>query len=238
LGSLLERFFSDKVHVLGESSNVKHGVSLIHKFQPQLVFLDIELRGVNGFDLLDQFEEPRSFEVVFTTAHKEHAIKAIRRGAFDYILKPISLDNLSEMLNRLEGFLSAKNKVENAAFRGTQPFHTDSKINPKLSIPVSKGYNLENKENILYCEGMINYTKIYLASGKEVVLAKTLKSMTLLLGENFFRIHKSYLVNTDYIVKYSRSDGFKITLANNTVLEVSHRNRDKLLLMMKSKSKK
>jgi two-component system LytT family response regulator len=83
---------------------------------------------------------------------------------------------------------------------------------------------------------MVNYTRIYLASGKVIVLAKTLKSMALLLGDRFCRIHKSYLVNTDYIVKYSRSEGFKITLVNNTVLEVSHRNNDKLLLMMKSKS--
>lgn len=236
LASLLEQFFSDKVNILGEASNVKHGISLIQKYQPQLVFLDIELRGINGFDLFNHFEEPRSFEVVFTTAHKEHAISAIRRGAFDYILKPIALNDLSDMFLRLEGFLSAKNKMENAVFNETKQDQSNLNINTKFSVPISNGFNLENKENILYCEGMVNYTKIYLASGKDIVLAKTLKSMTLLLGNRFCRIHKSYLVNIDYIIKYSRSDGFKITLINNTVLEVSHRNNDKLLLMLKSKS--
>ena len=82
--SLLEQFFGNKINILGEASNVKQGISLIQKYQPQLVFLDIQLRGVTGFDLFNHFEEPRSFEVVFTTAHKEHAIKAIRSGAFDY----------------------------------------------------------------------------------------------------------------------------------------------------------
>jgi len=236
LASLLEQFFSDKVNILGEASNVKYGISLIQKYQPQLVFLDIELRGINGFDLFNHFEEPRSFEVVFTTAHKEHAISAIRRGAFDYILKPIALNDLSDMFLRLEGFLSAKNKMENAVFNETKQDQSNLNINTKFSVPISNGFNLENKENILYCEGMVNYTKIYLASGKDIVLAKTLKSMTLLLGNRFCRIHKSYLVNIDYIIKYSRSDGFKITLINNTVLEVSHRNNDKLLLMLKSKS--
>jgi len=236
LASLLEQFFSDKVNILGEASNVKHGISLIQKYQPQLVFLDIELRGINGFDLFNHFEEPRSFEVVFTTAHKEHAISAIRRGAFDYILKPIALNDLSDMFLRLEGFLNAKNKNENAIINETKQDQSNLKINTKFSVPISNGFNLENKENILYCEGMVNYTKIYLASGKDIVLAKTLKSMTLLLGNRFCRIHKSYLVNIDYIIKYSRSDGFKITLINNTVLEVSHRNNDKLLLMLKSKS--
>ena len=236
LASLLEQFFSDKVNILGEASNVKHGISLIQKYQPQLVFLDIELRGINGFDLFNHFEEPRSFEVVFTTAHKEHAISAIRRGAFDYILKPIALNDLSDMFLRLEGFLNAKNKNENAIINETKQDQSNLKINTKFSVPISNGFNLENKENILYCEGMVNYTKIYLASGKDIVLAKTLKSMTLLLGNRFCRIHKSYLVNIDYIIKYSRSDGYKITLINNTVLEVSHRNNDKLLLMLKSKS--
>ncbi|MEY3323157.1 MAG: hypothetical protein RLZZ417_2740 [Bacteroidota bacterium] len=236
LTSLLEQFFSDKVNILGEASNVKHGISLIQKYQPQLVFLDIELRGINGFDLFNHFEEPRTFEVVFTTAHKEHAIKAIRRGAFDYILKPISLNDLTEMLKRLEVFLSSKAKIENSALDETEQNDSNLKLNTKLPVPISSGYSLENKENILYCEGMVNYTRIYLASGKVIVLAKTLKSMALLLGDRFCRIHKSYLVNTDYIVKYSRSEGFKITLVNNTVLEVSHRNNDKLLLMMKSKS--
>lgn len=236
LASLLEQFFSDKVNILGEASNVKYGISLIQKYQPQLVFLDIELRGINGFDLFNHFEEPRSFEVVFTTAHKEHAISAIRRGAFDYILKPIALNDLSDMFLRLEGFLNAKNKNENAIINETKQDQSNLNINTKFSVPISNGFNLENKENILYCEGMVNYTKIYLASGKDIVLAKTLKSMTLLLGNRFCRIHKSYLVNIDYIIKYSRSDGFKITLINNTVLEVSHRNNDKLLLMLKSKS--
>jgi len=233
LTSLLEQFFGDKVNVLGEASNVKHGVSLIHKYQPQLVFLDIELRGINGFDLFNHFEEPRSFEVVFTTAHKDHAIKAIRRGAFDYILKPIALNDLSEMLKRLQNHFISKQQT-NVLPEANPELEESSILKNKLIIPTPSGYTFENKDLILYCEGMINYTKIYLTSGKELIMAKTLKSIELILGDNFCRIHKSYLVNKNHILKYSRSNGYKITLINNMVLEVSFRNNEKVLQILKN----
>lgn len=206
--SLLEQFFGDKIHILGEASNVKQGVSLIQKYQPQLVFLDIQLRGVSGFDLFNYFEEPRSFEVVFTTAHKEHAIKAIRSGAFDYILKPIAINDLSDMLKRLESHLAAKTK-ETVKVKVSAEVENISKQTSKLVIPIANGYSLENKDLIIYCEGMGNYTKIYLTTGKELTMAKTLKAIELLLGDHFCRIHKSYLVNSSHILRYSRSNGYK-----------------------------
>ena len=230
--SLLEQFFGNKINILGEASNVKQGVSLIQKYQPQLVFLDIQLRGLTGFDLFNHFEEPRSFEVVFTTAHKEHAIKAIRSGAFDYILKPIAINDLSDMLKRLEVHLSTKSK-ETAKAMPTAEDENTTKQTSKLVIPTANGYSLENKELIIYCEGMGNYTKIYLSTGKEMIMSKTLKTIELSLGDSFCRIHKSYLVNNNHILRYSRSNGYKITLTNDTVLDVSYRNNEKVLQILK-----
>jgi two-component system LytT family response regulator len=230
--SLLEQFFGDKINILGEASNVKQGVSLIQKYQPQLVFLDIQLRGLTGFDLFNHFEEPRSFEVVFTTAHKEHAIKAIRSGAFDYILKPIAINDLSDMLKRLEVHLSTKSKETAKAMPAAEDENT-TKHTSKLVIPTANGYSLENKELIIYCEGMGNYTKIYLSTGKEMIMSKTLKTIELSLGDSFCRIHKSYLVNNNHILRYSRSNGYKITLTNDTVLDVSYRNNEKVLQILK-----
>jgi two-component system LytT family response regulator len=230
--SLLEQFFGNKINILGEASNVKQGVSLIQKYQPQLVFLDIQLRGLTGFDLFNHFEEPRSFEVVFTTAHKEHAIKAIRSGAFDYILKPIAIDDLSDMLKRLEVHLNTK-IMETAKAMPAKEDENSTKQNSKLVIPTANGYSLENKELIIYCEGMGNYTKIYLTTGKEMIMSKTLKSIELSLGDSFCRIHKSYLVNNNHILRYSRSNGYKITLTNDTVLDVSYRNNEKVLQILK-----
>ena len=230
--SLLEQFFGNKINILGEASNVKQGISLIQKYQPQLVFLDIQLRGVTGFDLFNHFEEPRSFEVVFTTAHKEHAIKAIRSGAFDYILKPIAIDDLSDMLNKLEIHLNTKMKETSKAMP-SEVVENISKQTSKLVIPTQNGYSLENKELIIYCEGMGNYTKIYLTTGKEMTMAKTLKTIELLLGDNFCRIHKSYLVNINHILRYSRSNGYKITMTNDTMLDVSYRNNEKVLQILK-----
>ena len=230
--SLLEQFFGNKINILGEASNVKQGVSLIQKYQPQLVFLDIQLRGLTGFDLFNHFEEPRSFEVVFTTAHKEHAIKAIRSGAFDYILKPIAINDLSDMLKRLEVHLSTKSKETAKAMPSAEDENT-IKQTSKLVIPTANGYSLENKELIIYCEGMGNYTKIYLSTGKEMIMSKTLKTIELSLGDSFCRIHKSYLVNNNHILRYSRSNGYKITLTNDTVLDVSYRNNEKVLQILK-----
>ena len=230
--SLLEQFFGNKINILGEASNVKQGVSLIQKYQPQLVFLDIQLRGLTGFDLFNHFEEPRSFEVVFTTAHKEHAIKAIRSGAFDYILKPIAINDLSDMLKRLEVHLSTKSK-ETAKPTSSAEDENTTKQTSKLVIPTANGYSLENKELIIYCEGMGNYTKIYLSTGKEMIMSKTLKTIELSLGDSFCRIHKSYLVNNNHILRYSRSNGYKITLTNDTVLDVSYRNNEKVLQILK-----
>lgn len=230
--SLLEQFFGNKINILGEASNVKQGVSLIQKYQPQLVFLDIQLRGLTGFDLFNHFEEPRSFEVVFTTAHKEHAIKAIRSGAFDYILKPIAINDLSDMLKRLEVHLSTKSKETAKAMPAAEDENT-TKQTSKLVIPTANGYSLENKELIIYCEGMGNYTKIYLTTGKEMIMSKTLKTIELSLGDSFCRIHKSYLVNNNHILRYSRSNGYKITLTNDTVLDVSYRNNEKVLQILK-----
>lgn len=230
--SLLEQFFGNKINILGEASNVKQGVSLIRKYQPQLVFLDIQLRGLTGFDLFNHFEEPRSFEVVFTTAHKEHAIKAIRSGAFDYILKPIAINDLSDMLKRLEVHLSTKSKETAKAMPSAEDENT-TKQTSKLVIPTANGYSLENKELIIYCEGMGNYTKIHLSTGKEMIMSKTLKTIELSLGDSFCRIHKSYLVNNNHILRYSRSNGYKITLTNDTVLDVSYRNNEKVLQILK-----
>lgn len=230
--SLLEQFFGNKINILGEASNVKQGVSLIQKYQPQLVFLDIQLRGVTGFDLFNHFEEPRSFEVVFTTAHKEHAIKAIRSGAFDYILKPIAIDDLSDMLKRLEVHLNT-NMKETAKAILSEEVENISKQTGKLVIPTPNGYSLENKDLIIYCEGMGNYTKIYLTTGKEMIMSKTLKTIQLSLGDNFCRIHKSYLVNKNHILRYSRSNGYKIILTNDAVLDVSYRNNEKVLQILK-----
>ena len=230
--SLLEQFFGNRINILGEASNVKQGVSLIRKYQPQLVFLDIQLRGLTGFDLFNHFEEPRSFEVVFTTAHKEHAIKAIRSGAFDYILKPIAINDLSDMLKRLEVHLSTKSKETAKAMPSSEDENT-TKQTSKLVIPTANGYSLENKELIIYCEGMGNYTKIHLSTGKEMIMSKTLKTIELSLGDSFCRIHKSYLVNNNHILRYSRSNGYKITLTNDTVLDVSYRNNEKVLQILK-----
>jgi two-component system LytT family response regulator len=233
--SLLEQFFGDKINILGEASNVKQGISLIQKYQPQLVFLDIQLRGVTGFDLFNHFEEPRSFEVVFTTAHKEHAIKAIRSGAFDYILKPIAINDLSDMLNRLEIHLNTKMKETSKAMP-SEEVENVSKQTSKLVIPTPNGYSLENKDLIIYCEGMGNYSKIYLSTGKEMIMSKTLKAIELLLGDNFCRIHKSYLVNVNHILRYSRSNGYKITMTNDSVLDVSYRNNEAVLQILKKMS--
>jgi two-component system LytT family response regulator len=139
------------------------------------------------------------------------------------------------MLNRLKHHINANLQQHTPAI-SDEKADTVMLAKNKLIISTSSGYSMEDKSLILYCEGMGNYSKLYMNTGKEIIIAKTLKSLELSLGENFCRIHKSYLVNIEHILRYSRSNGYKITLTNNTILEVSHRNNERVLQIFKKTS--
>ena len=235
LQKIIERYFNDKISIVFLASNVQEGVMAINKYNPKLVFLDIEMPGENGFKLFDYFNY-YNFEVIFTTAYKQYAIDAIKYSALDYLLKPINYIDLKEVLKRLENKkeqLSPNAQIETFLAN----MNTNSAEFNKIALPTIEGYELERVNNIVYCQAEENYTKIVTNRDEIIMVAKTLKNIETLLPEKmFFRIHKSYLVNLNYIKSYSKVHGYKITLENGVKLDVATRRNDEFLRALTRKN--
>jgi len=226
LQAMLERYFIDKIKVIESVESVKEGVFAIHKHHPDLVFLDIEMPGENGFKLFDYFDNI-PFSLIFVTAYQNFAIDAIKVAALDYILKPVSYTDLQTAITLYE-----KKKVKGISQEHIEIFLNS--LNPlpdskgKVALPTFTGYQLEKVNAIMYCEADQNYTKIFINRGETILVSKPISYLEEILPEDtFFRIHKSHLVNLNYIKSYNRTEGFQITLDDGTILDVAtRRNQD------------
>jgi two-component system LytT family response regulator len=228
LAKIIERYFSTKIKILFSADSVKEGVFAINKHNPDLVFLDIEMPEENGFKLFDYFDI-YNFEVIFTTAYKQYAIDAIKFAALDYLLKPINFIDLRDVLTRLEKKQSkTSNNAQIEAFLSN--VNNDPGNFNKIALPTLDGYQLEKVNNIVYCQAEESYCKIFTNRNEVILVARTLKNIEELLPEEvFFRIHKSHLVNMNYIKSYSKTDGYKIKLENGVELDVATRRNDEFL---------
>ena len=225
---IVQRYLPEKLKVVALAGSVKEGVYAIHKFRPDIVFLDIEMPEENGFKLFDYFEAI-FFEVVFLTAFKNYAIKAIRFSAFDYLLKPLDYTELSELIDRYEKKRrSDNNQIKIQALLSNITIGAD--IGSKIALPTLTGYQMEKINHIIYCEAAENYTKIYTIRGDSFLVSRTLKIVEEMLpSEYFFRIHKSYLVNMNFVKSYNRSEGHKILLENGVELEIATRRNEEFV---------
>lgn len=225
LKKIIDRFLSDKITVVGMAETVKEGVYLIKEKEPALVFLDIEMPNESGFKLFEYFDDI-NFEIVFTTAYRQYAIDAFKYSAIDYLLKPINYLDLEETINRVETKRRSNTKDLRAKTLVNNLKSTAESFN-KIALPTLEGYQLEKVTNIVYCEADENYTKLYTIQGTSILVTKTLKAMEELLQiDIFFRIHKSYLVNLNYIKSYSKTEGYRVTLENGVVLDVATRRNE------------
>ncbi|MCD4834765.1 MAG: LytTR family DNA-binding domain-containing protein [Bacteroidales bacterium] len=228
LAKIIERYFNTKVKILQLVDSVKEGVFAINKHHPDIVFLDIEMPEENGFKLFDYFDI-YDFEVIFTTAYKQYAIDAIKFAALDYLLKPINYIDLRDVLVRLEKKQSKSSNTDQIeAFLSN--INSDPGNFTKIALPTMDGFQLEKVNKIVYCQAEENYCKIFTNRNEAILVARTLKNIEELLpDEIFFRIHKSYLVNMNYIKSYSKTDGYRIILENGTELDVATRRNEEFL---------
>jgi len=228
LHKLLNRYFPKKIIVLETCDSVQTGVQAINKHQPELVFLDIQMPNENGFGLFKYFNKV-DFEVVFTTAYKDYAIDAIRHSALDYLLKPINFIDLLSTVKRYEEDKNNKNQQERISML-LENMSSDNGSYNKIALPTKNGYELLKINNIIYCQSDSNYCKVKCLDGKEFLMSKTLKFIEELLNNNLFiRIHKSYLVNLNYVVKFDKVDELTVTLTNGEQLPVSIRKKEQFL---------
>lgn len=202
-------------------------IYLIPQWKPHLLFLDIEMPAMNGFDLLSKISEV-DFPVIFTTAYDKYAIKAIRYSAFDYLLKPIDKEEVKLTFDRFLsnhiGVLSyspalVDNLIHNLKATKTGLF--------KLALSTNEGVHLLHANEILYCEGVGNYTRFHLVKSGPVLVSKTIKEYEeLLVDHSFLRVHKSYVVNLSHVIKYDK-EGF-LTMSNGVTVAISRRKKDEL----------
>jgi len=224
LSKLIEQNCND-VKIIGMAESAKEGIELIKKLAPQLVFLDVKMPNQNGFQMLEEIGDI-NFDVIFTTAYEEFAIKAFRCSALDYLTKPISPKLLVESINRYreKQVIELKQQRFEVLFENT---HNPIDAFNKIAIPTSTGLTMLNVSNIIYCKGEGNYTNIHLLNGdKPILSSKTLKYYEELLPETiFFRVHKSTLLNLNMVKQYFKTEGNTAIMVNGDEIEVSERNK-------------
>lgn len=225
LASYLNKYCPD-VEVCGFGENVATGLAAIKTHKPDVIFLDIEMPYGNGFDLLDQVGEV-TFETIFVTAFSNYAIQALNQSAAYYLLKPINIDELIKAVEKIKHERTLKQTPGHAQVlldnlrKGNQQ---------KIMLPTLEGFEIITIQSILYCEAEDNFTKFFLDAGSPLLICKTLKYFEdILTSHRFVRIHRSYLINPDYVIRYTKGKGGMVTMKNNKELEISPAKKDDFL---------
>ncbi len=235
LEKMLKRYFPNKFHICKTCENIDDAVIAIEEHQPDLIFLDIQMPNKNGFELFKEIKEI-NFEVIFTTAHSEYAIDAIKRSALDYLLKPINYIDLLGAVNRFE----QKNKKENQETQLSiliENIDSGDTSHKKIAIATETGFEFVKFNSIIYLEAQNNYTKFYLTNGANITTSKTLKHFEEILpSELFFRIHKSYLVNMNFVKRFTKGDEQFVELITGQKLPVSIRKKDEFISVITKKT--
>jgi two-component system LytT family response regulator len=221
------------LELVGEASTVTDCLILIKERQPDLVFLDIQLMGESGFDLLDRLNDSKiDISVVFLTAFDNYAINAFRYHAADYLLKPASKESILNTLKHLEG-----KRVADLSYKLLRE-QSKKENYRRLIIPTNSSLEFVPLQDVIFCEADNSYTKVY-TKEKEYLISKTLKSVEAMLDpDEFYRIHSSYTINLAYLKKYVRGAGGQAFLTNGKTLSVSSRRKEGFLRAVKNYTSK
>lgn len=231
LKAILADYFDD-IQVIGEADDLNSSIQLLEKVNPDLVFLDIELGLNTGIELLSLVKNP-SFEVVFITAYEDYAAKAFRTIATDYLLKPIDIDELREAILKVKQKIFAKVSQKLMLESATVSNISDNGGNLKISS--TDGIEIIPFKDILYLKSINYYTNIILVNGKEIITSKHLKDYEeQLKNYKFFRIHNSYIINTEYLQNIAMKEGFFANLVDGTSIKISRRRKDEFLNFLNS----
>ncbi len=219
--------YCNNVLVVAEAANGKEALGLIKQHHPQLVFLDIEMPVMNAFEMLNELAE-KNFHVIFTTAYDQYAIKAIKYAAFDYLLKPVDIEELKMAIAKIEN-VENKNLTKQLELL-LQNMQQPKKGFNKLAIPSLDGLHFFDISSIIRLEAQSNYTVIYFLDHTKITASKTLKDFEELLPQElFFRLHHSHIINLQYIKKYIKGDGGQVEMENGDMIDVSRRKKEEFL---------
>ncbi|TND08220.1 MAG: LytTR family two component transcriptional regulator [Bacteroidetes bacterium] len=213
---LLSEFCTD-VEIAGTATNVIDTVRLVRELQPDVLFLDIEMPPETGFDVLNELGEEAPV-VIFVTAYNHYAIRALRENAFDYLLKPVSIDDLRAAVERVR-----EKQTAPAAFGQAE----------RLTISTTDGFYFVSTAEIIRVEASGSYSELHLADGRKIVASRNIGHFERLLKKRgFFRAHNSHLLNLSMVKKFLRRDGYFVEMQDNSIVEISRRKKDEFLEAM------
>ncbi len=232
LGLELGEYCPD-VKVIAQCSSAKDGLKAILEYRPDLVFLDIEMPLMNGFELLNSLNEI-TFDVIFVTAYDQFAIRAFEFDAVDYLLKPVLKSKLVQAVNKvIERKTTKLNRANLAALINNISVQVGSGMR-NIALSTNEGFEFVVLDQIHHVKSESNYSWVHLADGPKYLLAKTLKQVELLVrGPQFFRSHQSYLVNLNFAKRYVRGQGGYLVMTNEMQIPVSRARRDELIQRLK-----
>jgi len=212
--------FEDELQVVGIFNEPAKALSAIIALDPDVLFLDVEMPGINGFQFLERLGS-FSFEVIFTTAYDSYTLEALRLSAVDYLMKPVDEDDLKTAITRLRKRVAGKVK---------QRIQKSEVLNARLALPTAEGVYIIDKTTIIRVEAMSNYSVFLLTDNKKIIVSKTLKEYEAQLNDDFFmRINRSVIVNLSYVVKYRKGDGGTLELSDGAEVEVSPQRKETLM---------
>ncbi len=220
--------YAPHVKLCQACASLAEALTAIDQHQPDVLFLDIEIGNENGFDIFKHYPKP-NFKIIFITAYQGYAIQAFRFAALDYLLKPVNLKNLLEALEKAnEAIDHRKTTLKIESF--LHNLENTSKASKKVVLKTTDKMHVVNLHDIKYCEAERSYTTFYLSDQSKIVVSHNLGDYEEMFSAyDFFRIHKSFLLNLDYLKQFEKTDGGKVILKDGTNLPLSSRKKDELV---------
>ncbi len=233
---LLIKKYTPEIKIVTKCEDAFEGVDAIDNYRPDIVFLDINMPNLNGFELLEKVAF-KKFQLIFTTAHEEFALKAIKKNALDYLLKPISADDLVTAVSKANKNLGQENSIKNALQFLTY-FKEINEI--KVSVPAKSGIELVSSNDIVYIEADSNQAIVVLKDKNKIHVTRSLKDYEKQLcdgNKNFIRIHNSFIVNVNFVTRYVPEDGGYAVIQNGKSIPISKNKKDEFLSLINFKSR-
>ncbi|MBK5722070.1 response regulator transcription factor [Dysgonomonas sp. Marseille-P4677] len=224
--------YCPQIEVIGEAHNCKESIPLLHELEPQLVFLDVEMPFGNAFDVLEGCKD-LYFETIFVTAFSEYSLRALNQSAAYYLLKPVSIEELILAVNKVQQHIINKqifnrNKILVENFKEPKP------EKQQVILPTLEGFEVVKMEEIVRLQGNGNFTDIYLRDKSKKMVCRFLKHFSEILPYPFIRIHKSHIVNFNFVKSYHKNSGGYVTLEDGTEIEISSSYKEEFLKFFKA----
>jgi Response regulator of the LytR/AlgR family len=223
--------YCPQIEIIGEADDCEKAISIINELQPQLVFLDVEMPYGNAFDVLEGCKDI-FFETIFVTAFSEYSLRALNQSAAYYLLKPLNIEELILAVNKVQQHIVNREIIDRNRVI-LENFKETKAEKQQVILPTMEGFEVVKMENIIRLQGNGNFTDIYLSNKTKKMVCRFLKHFSEILPYPFIRVHKSHIININYIVSYHRSSGGYVVLEDDTEIEISPSYKENFLQVFK-----